>query len=307
MDNTIFCKICNEDSNLTLHSFLTQHLRIIHNISLKDYYNKYLKKENEGICKCGKETSFTNFKTGYRQYCSTKCVATDKNIQDARHKTSIERYGSKTFNNPDKRRETFKSKYGVDNISQLQDIKDRKIKTCLSNFGVDSPLKNESIKKKVRDTMFDRYGYFSALQILEFQNKRQTTCLEKYGKSSYSQTEKFRLEQEIKGNWVEQDKIDEYTKYYRKVNNYTNKYKKELLKNWNGRCYYTDELLINDRKLYNQDNYRTIDHKISIFKGFVENIDYKIIGGIDNLCICSRRINLIKNRMTEEEFKINKK
>jgi hypothetical protein len=41
--------------------------------------------------------------------------------------------------------------------------------------------------------------------------------------------------------------------------------------------------------------YPTIDHKISIFEGFHKNIPPYIIGGIENLCITKRKINLLKS------------
>ena len=47
---------------------------------------------------------------------------------------------------------------------------------------------------------------------------------------------------------------------------------------------------------FNDKSYRTIDHKISIYDGFRNNIDPKIIGSKENLCITSRSNNSIKNR-----------
>ena len=53
--------------------------------------------------------------------------------------------------------------------------------------------------------------------------------------------------------------------------------------------------------------YYTMDHKISLFYGFNYNIEPSIIGGIDNLCICSRYINSVKGLKTEKEFNNNLK
>ena len=68
MSNELFiCKICGEELK-TMH-----HLQK-HNISSKDYYEKYLKKDDEGICLyCSKQTKYISLLQGYRQFCSCKC------------------------------------------------------------------------------------------------------------------------------------------------------------------------------------------------------------------------------------------
>ena len=48
--------------------------------------------------------------------------------------------------------------------------------------------------------------------------------------------------------------------------------------------------------------YPTMDHKISVFYGFINSIDPNFIGSIDNLCITKRSINSKKREMIEEEF-----
>lgn len=82
----------------------------------------------------------------------------------------------------------------------------------------------------------------------------------------------------------------------------TEKWKKELFSNWNGKCFYTNEKLIIDKKQYNNPLYATIEHKISIFEGFKNKLAPEFIGNIDNLCICSRISNTIKGAKTEKQF-----
>ena len=65
----MICKICNEEVEC-----LSKHLRS-HKILTKEYYDKYIKQENEGICLyCGKETRFIGLMYGYRKHCSNKCA-----------------------------------------------------------------------------------------------------------------------------------------------------------------------------------------------------------------------------------------
>jgi hypothetical protein len=97
-------------------------------MSRKDYYDSYVKQENEGICLiCHKETSFRG--NEYLKYCSKKCSSqseeyrllqsvgkkgkkqsaetiekrvknTDQGLkQETREQTLLERYGSKNYNN----------------------------------------------------------------------------------------------------------------------------------------------------------------------------------------------------------------
>lgn len=82
----------------------------------------------------------------------------------------------------------------------------------------------------------------------------------------------------------------------------TNKWKKQLFENWNGLCAYTHKRLLTEVSDFNNPLYATIDHKTSVFFGFKENIDPFKIGHIDNLCICSRSINSIKNVKTDKQF-----
>ena len=80
----MYCEICKKEFKDK------QHITRFHKISLKEYYDKYLKRENEGICLCcGKETKFYNLKCGYKRYCSKSCSA--KIGQTNRYKNPEER------------------------------------------------------------------------------------------------------------------------------------------------------------------------------------------------------------------------
>lgn len=67
--------------------------------------------------------------------------------------------------------------------------------------------------------------------------------------------------------------------------------------------YYDGEYIKNNIKLKHTDkNFPTIDHKISIYSGYKNNLSVDEIANIDNLCITKRFLNSKKNRLTEEEF-----
>ena len=77
----------------------------------------------------------------------------------------------------EKNKDTCFKKYGIDNISKLQEIKTKKVETCLLNNGVEYPQQSTVIFKKSFDTKFEKYGDPN----FNNTNKREKTCLEKYG------------------------------------------------------------------------------------------------------------------------------
>jgi len=77
----IKCRICNK--RLISIKALSQHIRF-HNITSKHYYNKYLRKVNEGICRtCKKKTKFISLSSGYQKFCNSKCSNNNKNVKEA--------------------------------------------------------------------------------------------------------------------------------------------------------------------------------------------------------------------------------
>ncbi len=67
--------------------------------------------------------------------------------------------------------------------------------------------------------------------------------------------------------------------YKNEVWKYTYRIKKKFIENWNGFDYYDFEYIKDNYYLnYNDSNYPTIDHKISIFYGFKNKINPSVIG-----------------------------
>ena len=128
------CKICNESFDSTRG--LVRHCGAKHNLNTKEYYDKFLKKENEGLCVvCGGETTFRNSNVGYLLNCSSKCR--DKN-KDLRKKRSEVLKGKKQPKSQIEKR--------IKNTNQKTKEQNRR-KTMLDRYGVDNPTKMESVKK----------------------------------------------------------------------------------------------------------------------------------------------------------------
>ena len=127
-----------------------------------------------GKCKvCGKNTKYIDFIKGYRMYCSSKCCNSD----------------------PEKKLLTKQSclkKYGVENISQSQEIRNKVKQTCLEKYGVENISQSQEIRNKVKQTCLEKYGVEHPFQSQEAQNKYKQTCLERYGTEHFTNRDKYK-------------------------------------------------------------------------------------------------------------------
>jgi hypothetical protein len=94
------CEICNQK----FKSLKSVSIHIgKHNITKQNYYDKFIKKEDEGNCLfCGKKTSFKSLILGYSKFCSCKC-SMNYNSKKIDYKKRNE-----------KSKQTCLEKYGVD-------------------------------------------------------------------------------------------------------------------------------------------------------------------------------------------------
>ena len=149
------CQICGEEFNA-----LGRHIIRTHSMTCKEYYDKYVKQANEGICPiCGKETSFTGLSGGYHTCCSISCA----NIytKPKREQHNIEKYGCK---------------YSF----QADSVKNKIKQTNLHKYGVENPQQNKEIRKRTEDTLKAKYGGIGASSKIIY-DKMQATNLQLYG------------------------------------------------------------------------------------------------------------------------------
>ena len=67
----IYCKICNK--YIGAHAW-GRHVKCLHNITVQEYYDLYLKQPTDGLCiNCGKPTTFYSMTRGYAKICSQLC------------------------------------------------------------------------------------------------------------------------------------------------------------------------------------------------------------------------------------------
>jgi hypothetical protein len=302
----IFCKICNSQTTYGIETFAKYHLKKIHGLTSKEYYDQ-TKQYNEGLCKvCGNPTFFRNINEGYNIFCSNKCAVSDSeqlkmNIEKSRE-AQRKKYNGKLFfetkEGQKKVQKNVKKKYGTKSCFGNAYIKDKIQTTNIKKYGVANPFKSKTIQQTALQNKIKIYGNGCNIE------KHKETCLKKYGVDNFNKTRRFRRYMESIGKWVSLKTLTKFEKYRRAVNKETRKNKKNLFALWNGLCYYTNKKLItlNEWKEMNTNLspsrnslHPTIDHKVSIINGFVNNISPEIIGGMDNLCICARYVNTKKN------------
>lgn len=74
------------------------------------------------------------------------------------------------------------NKYGVENISQLSEIKQKKKDKSVEKYGVDNPMKATKVKEKIKRNNIEKYGVENPMQLKEVQDKLKKKINEKYGK-----------------------------------------------------------------------------------------------------------------------------
>ena len=109
--------------------------------------------------------------------CNDLCDKTFRKIIDTgcyckKHMTQIRIRKAKATN---------LERYGVENPSYSQEVRDKRKATTLKNYGVECSLQSDKIKSKIKDTCLQKYGFEYACQSEEVKNKMKATNLERLG------------------------------------------------------------------------------------------------------------------------------
>lgn len=117
-------------------------------------------------CRCGKSVNgiFCSLIKGYRfqEYCSTKCRSQDEKFKNKIAQTNIERYGHAS------------NMWG-------SDIRKKTKEKWVKKFGVDNPSKSNIIKEKIKNTNQQRWSINWPGESKEFRKKMIATCIARYG------------------------------------------------------------------------------------------------------------------------------
>jgi len=261
----IECKICGKE--FKLYNQLSRHISK-HNISKKEYYDKYFKSDGEGLCReCGKETKFENISFGYHEFCSLSCLNKSKVVDERR---------AKSKKNKNKRVKVKKIKCEI-----CQEY-------VVSLKALSQHILNHNITSK------EYYDKFLKT------NEKEGFCLEcnkptkfKGLKSGYqkfcnlvcSNNNEERKKKFVLSYYGENYNPSEYERYNASVWRETNKSIKRFNKE------------IKNLEFRGQKFGNDLDHKFSIFHGFISGkVDPKIVGNWRNLEVIPSIENSRKQR-----------
>lgn len=166
----IKCQICDRQFSKFSFSFHS-HLKNKHKLTSKEYYDKYLKSDNEELCStCNKSAKFQSIGSGYRNTCGNKkCIST------LRKNTNLLKYGTNTPAESniikEKCRNLMLEKYGVEHALQNEQSKRKMKLTCLKNFGKENAAQSDVIKDKIKKTCIRKYGVSHHMQNREILEK----------------------------------------------------------------------------------------------------------------------------------------
>lgn len=197
------CEICK--SKFNSRSSLMNHLRLTHEYTGKQYYDKFFKKsENECKCKiCVKPTKFLNTDDGYAETCSHRCamkLCAENNIKKYGYSSILCRPDVQAASHSEetnrKRKETMRRKYGVDYYTETDEfkeaskkykeehkdeIKEKSKATCLKKYGVEYSFQAKEVREKIVQTNLKKYGSANVWSSEYGKQKAKETMIKKYG------------------------------------------------------------------------------------------------------------------------------
>lgn len=162
-------------------------------------------------------------------------------------------------------------------------------KTKLTNnekYGSDAPLGNKDVLEKYLKTNNERYGGNSSSCSQEILDKQRKTRIEK-------------------GMEIPSEKsVKDFQKYRNRVDHLTRKIRKKFIEDWDGYDYYDGEYIKNNFNLrFDNKSVPTIEHKMSVFDGFMNHIPETEIAKLENLAITKKGINSSRRNKNFELFK----
>lgn len=157
---------------------------------------------------------------------------------------------------------------------------------------------SNSIRNHIVDVLKDEgiYQGVGGLSALHKQKKIQKTMMEKYGVINIGQIYGWKNNDAPK---TELKFIQDFRAYSDRVGKITLVEKKKLIQT--DYCYYTG-IKFTDGVNPNDPLRRSVDHKVSLWKGYIGGISENIIGSASNLVFCLKYCNTMKSNMSVIEF-----
>lgn len=199
-------------------------------------------------CKlCENPVTFLSFKDGYRTYCNSGCIYKDLEPKEKRKKTNQDRYGgnaplsSKVILN--KCKNTLNNRYGVDNVSKLDDVKNKKREKSLENYGTEYVFQSEEVKSSIRRTNLKKFGVDNPNKSEIVKQNTKNNCLLNHNVEYITQTDSWKqavresvlLKYGVPNvnmlDFVKEKKKETFMKNYNKPHFMKDEFKKNELRN----------------------------------------------------------------------------
>ena len=187
-------------------------------------------------------------------------------------------------------------RYGVDNYSKTKEWRSRFEKTNLEKYGHKTNLLNPEYQELIKDKLIEKYGTVEHWTIRKKRKKfSMNGIVQDLINDTINFSEDFYNDEIVKMN---------YHRYRNECRKLSKRNYKNLINNWDGYDYYDGDYIKENTNLeFNDPNYPTIDHKNSIYWGFINGKEPSEIANLSNLCITKRWINSKKREIIEENFK----
>lgn len=91
-----------------------------------------------------------------------------------------------------KTKQTCMDKYGVKNVFQVEEFKNRHKETCIKRYGCKYVSQSDGWNEKYKQTMIDRYGNANPMNVQEFKEKQKNTLYAHYGVYNPLQSEEIK-------------------------------------------------------------------------------------------------------------------
>ena len=185
-------------------SSLGTHLRFNHkDYTIKEYYDKFLKTEEDGVClNCKNVTPFNEYKLKYNTYCCDYCmkhsdiykqrcangVSKVWNLRTTKQKQEIGQKILNTFKENPKyetiKRNAFKNIFKDKTDIEIEKIKNKRLNSLKTTWLNRTDEENLEMQRKTRTTKKKKYNDET------YNNRKQAkeTCLKKYDEEYWQRT-----------------------------------------------------------------------------------------------------------------------
>ena len=104
-------------------------------------------------------------KETFKKHYDTEYYFKTEEFKKQAKKTKLIKYDDCNFNNRNKAKEFCLEKYGVENPSQIESVKDKKVETTKLHYGVDNPSQNALVQQKKVQTLKKHYNVENPMHI----------------------------------------------------------------------------------------------------------------------------------------------